>query len=151
VIMICYDGSGPARAAVKQAGILMPGHSAIVLTVYERGGAEAEAEVATGAHARAARTAADGALLARQQGIDCEPRTLGHRSTVAEAIVEEAARVRATAVIVGRGGRRHPGTPALGAVAQAVVRDAHCAVLLASPGAGMVMAPLGRTQIGVAA
>jgi nucleotide-binding universal stress UspA family protein len=152
VIMICYDGSGHARAAVKQAGILMPGHSAIVLTVYGRGGAGAEpAAPATADQARAAATAGHGVLLGRQLGIDCEPRTLRDRSTVAATIVAEAACVGATAVIVGRGGGRPPGTPALGSVAEAVVRDAHCAVLVASPAAGMVVAPVAHTRTGLAA
>jgi nucleotide-binding universal stress UspA family protein len=152
VIMICYDGSGHARAAVKQAGILMPGHSAIVLTVYGRGGAGAEpAAPATGDQARAAATAGHGVLLGRQLGIDCEPRTLRDRSTVAATIVAEAACVGATAVIVGRGGGHPPGTHALGSVAEAVVRDAHCAVLVASPAAGMAAAPVAHTRTGLAA
>jgi nucleotide-binding universal stress UspA family protein len=152
VIMICYDGSGHARAAVKQAGILMPGHSAIVLTVYGRGGAGAEpAAPATADQARAAATAGHGVLLGRQLGIDCEPRTLRDRSTVAATIVAEAACVGATAVIVGRGGGRPPGTHALGSVAEAVVRDAHCAVLVASPAAGMAVAPVAHTRTGLAA
>jgi nucleotide-binding universal stress UspA family protein len=152
VIMICYDGSGHARAAVSQAGILMPGHSAIVLTVYGPGGAEAGPQaVPAGDQARAAATAAHGALLGRQLGIDCEPRALPHLTTIAEAIVAEATRLGATAIIVGRGGGGHPGTHALGSVAHAVLRDAHCAVLVASPAAGMVVAPVGRTQTGLAA
>jgi nucleotide-binding universal stress UspA family protein len=152
VIMICYDGSGHARAAVKQAGILMPGHSAIVLTVYGRGGAGAEpAAPATADQARAAATAGHGVLLGRQLGIDCEPRTLRDRSTVAATIVAEAACVGATAVIVGRGGGRPPGTHALGSMAEDVVRDAHCAVLVASPAAGMAVAPVAHTRTGLAA
>jgi hypothetical protein len=36
-------------------------------------------------------------------------------------------------------------------VAEAVVRDAHCAVLVASPAAGMVVAPVAHTRTGLAA
>src|ERR1700722_3415857 len=35
VILICYDGSDDAKAAIKRLGALLPGVSATVLTVWE--------------------------------------------------------------------------------------------------------------------
>lgn len=134
MIVICYDGSTDARAAVTQAGTLMPGHRAVVLTVWGPAGAASAAEgVTPTAQARAERTAADGALLGHQLGIDCEARTVCHTTAVADAIVGEAGRIDATAIIVGRGGGSPADTAAPGHIARAVVRDAACAVLIASP------------------
>jgi nucleotide-binding universal stress UspA family protein len=146
MIVIGYDASQHARAAIKQAGILMPGHPALVLTVWGPPAHQDLAEsdvVMTEAQARAEAMAADGALLGHQLGIDCQPRTLRHCTTIAEAIVAEARpiaeaivaearRVEARAIIVGRG-EDAEGAP-LGPVARAVVRDAHCAVLVAATG-----------------
>ena len=35
MILICYDGSDDAKAAIKRLGALLPGASATVLTVWE--------------------------------------------------------------------------------------------------------------------
>ena len=35
MILICYDGSADARAAIADAGRVLSGHPAIVLTVWE--------------------------------------------------------------------------------------------------------------------
>jgi nucleotide-binding universal stress UspA family protein len=133
MIIIGYDGSPDARAAIKQAGMLMPGYAALVLTVWGPPAPEDAPEreiVRSPAQARAQDLAADGARLARQLGIDCQPGTRRHRTTVADAIVAEARRADAHAIIVGRGGRREAGS--LGPVSRAVVRDARCAVLVAA-------------------
>ncbi|HEY2320358.1 MAG TPA: universal stress protein [Solirubrobacteraceae bacterium] len=136
MIIIGYDGSADARAAIKQAGILMPGHPALVLTVWGPPAPEHLPQpevVRSPGQARAEELAAEGALLGHQLGIDCRPGTRRHRTTVAAAIVAEARRADAQAIIVGRGGHDHAGP--LGSVARAVVREARCAVLVAGAAA----------------
>jgi nucleotide-binding universal stress UspA family protein len=133
MIIIGYDGSPDARAAIKQAGMLMPGYPALVLTVWGPPGPDDLPEsgiVRSPAQARAEELAADGAWLGHQLGIDCRPGTRRHRTTVADAIVAEALSADAHAIIVGRGGRTTSGP--LGSVSRAVVREAGCAVLVAA-------------------
>jgi nucleotide-binding universal stress UspA family protein len=134
MIMICYDGSRDAEVAVKQAAILMPGHPAIILTVWEpsalEGGSDRTAAEA-GAAAHAERTASEGALLAHQLGIDCHARTCRQQATVAMAILTEGRRADVGAIVLGRGGRQAPSLS--GSVSRAVVRGAECAVLVAAP------------------
>ncbi|HYZ82519.1 MAG TPA: universal stress protein [Solirubrobacteraceae bacterium] len=150
MIVIAYDGSQDARVAVKQAATLMPGHPALVLSVWgppaPEDGASPEA-VQTEAHAEV--VAADGALLGHQLGIDCRPRTRRQGTTVAEAIVAEAERAEAGAIIVGRGGG--PDGASLGSVSRAVVRDAACAVLLAAGTAARAASSTQRLDVGAAA
>jgi len=133
MIIIGYDGSPDARAAIKQAGMLMPGYPALVLTVWGPPGPEGVPEpktVRNPAEARAVQLASDGAWLGHQLGIDCRPATRRYRTTVADAIVAEARRADARAIIVGRGGQ--PASGPLGSVSRAVVREAGCAVLVAA-------------------
>ena len=147
MILIGYDGSEDARCAIAQAATLMPGHPALVLTVWTqaesgltglRSGStdsewaradRAQADRAQAERARAEGAAAEGAQLAHQFGIDCAPCVRGHRGGVAEAILEEAMRVDAQAIVVGRG--RGGGDEGLAALPSALVARARCAVLVA--------------------
>ena len=142
MILIGYDGSEDARCAIAQAATLMPGHPALVLTVWTQaesgvtglrpGSTDSEwarADRAQAERARAEGAAAEGAQLAHQFGIDCAPCVRGHRGGVAEAILEEAMRVDAQAIVVGRG--RGGGDEGLAALPSALVARARCAVLVA--------------------
>jgi nucleotide-binding universal stress UspA family protein len=123
-----------------------------VLTVWGPPGPEDLPEpetVRSPARARAEDLAADGARLGHQLGIDCRPGTRRHRTTVAEAIVAEARRADAHAIIVGRGGRT--GTEPLGSVSRAVVRDADCAVPLAAAAAHGAASQGDAGELGAAA
>ena len=117
MILLCYDGSSDARAAIDRAGELMIGQPATVLTVWEpfvdlmaRSGASlglppldsAEIDAAT---ERAARTRAEeGVERARSVGLNAQPRTRAHGSTTAETILSEADEVGAVAVVLGTRG-----------------------------------------------
>src|SRR5689334_21406820 len=86
-ILIAYDGSEDAKAAIALAGEIMPGESAVVLTVWERV-AMTTARASAGlmmavdqlgeedkAVEEAMRELAhQGADLARQAGLDATPR-----------------------------------------------------------------------------
>ena len=151
MIIIGYDGSLDARAAIKQAGMLMPGYPALVLTVWGPPAPErlSEPEIRSAAQTRAEDLAAEGARLGHQLGIDCRPGTRRHRTTVADAIVAEARRVDAHAIIVGRGGLTE--SSPLGSVSRAVVREARCAVLVAAGAAHRAGSPGGTIGLGAAA
>lgn len=125
MIIIGYDGSPGARAAVRQAGTLLPGYAAVVLTV-------SESEDLRGA---ARQHAADGARLARELGIDATSRVRELSGTIAATILSEASRLNGHAIVVGRHGvtsQELDGCAgAMGSVSEAVMRGASCAVLIA--------------------
>lgn len=140
MIVICYDGTEDARAAIAQAATLMPGHPAVALTVWSAAAPSAGADTDTdagadgeGGRAWAERTAAEGAQRGHRAGIDCAPRAVCHPGPVAEAVLDEARRTDARAIVVGRGGGEDPGECGLGPVAAALVHEATCAVLVAGP------------------
>lgn len=134
MILICYDGSESARTAVTQAATLMPGYPAVILTVWgvaeprvgEPGASEYE-------RTWAAEAAAEGARLGHQVGIDCTARTRRRRGSVADAILQEADDIAASAIIVGRQDSGDRELPGIGAVAWMLLLNAPCAVLVARP------------------
>lgn len=116
MILIAYDGSDDAGAAIEHAGRLFPGEHAIVLTVWQRfidtlaraGGGmtmvidyeEIDRDAAQAAEERANQ----GAERARQAGLEAEAQTAVVQTTVADAILAHAATVGASAVVVGSRG-----------------------------------------------
>jgi nucleotide-binding universal stress UspA family protein len=133
MIVIGYDGSENARAALTQAATLMPGYPAVVLTVWEAAEPRpGEAAPAGQDQTWAEEVAAEGIELAHQVGIDCTSRTRHRTGTVAGAILEEADEIGASAIVVGRA--ETPLEPAgLGAVVSTLLRESPCAVLVARP------------------
>ncbi|HWE10090.1 MAG TPA: universal stress protein [Solirubrobacteraceae bacterium] len=119
MIVIAYDGSTDAQAAVRQAAALMPGHAAIVLAVEERS-VDAESR------------AREGAELGHEFGIDCRARTRPRRGTVAATIAAEARDAGADAIVIGRRGRRSAPPRRLGSVCETVLAEAPVAVLVVS-------------------
>jgi nucleotide-binding universal stress UspA family protein len=125
-ILIAYDGSDPARAAVRQAGALFAPRRAIVLTVWEPGLAEfmlvpdpagmgstmlpydpsvaREVERASEDHARDIAEA--GAALARDTGLDAEPLAVEDVTHASDAIVAQADESDAAAIVIGSRGLR---------------------------------------------
>lgn len=150
-ILIAYDGSQAARAAVLHAGDLFAARRAIVLTVWDPrlgemmlvpdptglGGTalpydpvvarEIDREVEASAH----RIAASGTELARSIGLQAEEMIVEDAAHPADAILG-AARSRGAAVIV-LGSRGHSGLRArlLGSTSNAVLKGAEeCPVLI---------------------
>jgi hypothetical protein len=94
-VLLCFDGSEPARQAIERAGLVLGGRSAIVLTVWESVGSAILRHAPSGATelAREAReigedvveeldsrtaeralaTATEGAALAAAAGFDARP------------------------------------------------------------------------------
>ena len=124
-MLIAYDGSDLANAAVRSAAELFPGSAALVVTVWEPGlGATAAlmpgldaagavpvppdpefmAEVDKAGEHHAAVVAREGARLARSLGLDAEPHAIPDEVQVADTIVDLAAEHEAAAVVVGSHG-----------------------------------------------
>lgn len=143
MILIAYDGSADAQAATKLAGELLPGQQATVLTVWEpftdvmaRTGAgmlawpeDVDAIDALGE--RNARTRAEeGAALARDAGLDAQPRVGMRGETIAETILVAAADVDASVVVMGTRGLSGLKSLLLGSVSHAVLQHGDRAVMV---------------------
>ena len=100
MILIAYDGSDDAKSAIEHASTLLPGSSAIVLTIWEpfltmmihapRPGAGRGSHRHRGHRRRLPRVAQaraeEGAQLARDAGIDASARVVARSGSIAEAI-----------------------------------------------------------------
>jgi nucleotide-binding universal stress UspA family protein len=150
VILIAYDGSDDAKAAVEATGRLMGGQAAVVLTVWEPfamilshlpvsmgsiGGYGDIGEVDAASRAGAQSQAEEGAQLAQEQGLRGKARAVARVGSVADAILNESDRIDAGAIIMGTRGLGGLGTVLLGSVSHAVVQHADRPVMVVpSPG-----------------
>jgi nucleotide-binding universal stress UspA family protein len=122
-ILIAYDGSDVANAALARAAELFPDRPAIVVTVWEPGLAvlltppgpdplgatmpvdpRTVAEVDSAERDHAARLAEAGAERARSLGLAAEPHAVPDEVDVAETVVAVAGERDAVAVVVGSHG-----------------------------------------------
>jgi nucleotide-binding universal stress UspA family protein len=145
MILICYDGSEDAKAAIDEAGKLLGGHAATVLTVWQPF-AEVLAEMPLGfgiapgvlnieesdsASREAAQgLAAEGAELARQAGFNAQPREATRIETTAHAILAEAEAAGASAIVMGSRGLTGLKSLLLGSVSHAVLQRADRTVMV---------------------
>jgi nucleotide-binding universal stress UspA family protein len=133
-ILIAYDGSEDARAAVQEAGRLFKGHDAQVLTVWESarglaGGAravlpgavvqDAMAALDEAALEEAVRTAAEGAVLGKESGLHAVGRAAKAGRNTWSTIVAEAELQEAAVLVVGTRGRSPLKAAVLGSVSSA--------------------------------
>ncbi len=115
MILICYDGSPDARAAIEHTGELLKGEPATVLTVWQpiteviarstalglsQGVLDVQ-EIDEASRKSAEQRTEEGAELAREAGLSAKRRTCSQRTTIAEAILSEAGAVGASAIVVG--------------------------------------------------
>ena len=145
MILLCYDGSEDARAAIEHAGELLGGQPATVLTVWEPFmevlarssfgvGAtvgmvnidEIDAANRKGAESRAE----EGAELARHAGLNAQPHTRTQVTSVAAAILDEASELEAAAIVVGSRGLTGVKSLLLGSVSHAVIQHADRTVIV---------------------
>jgi nucleotide-binding universal stress UspA family protein len=144
MILIAYDGSEDAKAAIQHAGKLMPGFAATVLTIWEpfdtmlartpevlRPLARVrEAEDIDGQEADAAEeSATEGVELARAAGLDVTPLVTSLNGSTADTIIEQADRLDVDAIVVGSRGLTGMAL-LLGSVSLAVVQRANRAVVI---------------------
>jgi nucleotide-binding universal stress UspA family protein len=145
MVLICYDGSPDAKAAIQPAGALLPGQQATVLTVWQpfahllarspaglgpRAGLVDMEEIDAASEQQAKRRAAEGAELSRSAGFDAAPHSCPEETTVARAIVAEAEAVGASAIVIGSRGRARVKSLLLGSVSAAVIHHADLPVVL---------------------
>jgi len=146
MLIICYDGSEDARAAITHAGALLGGQPATVLSVWEpftevvtRSSlgivplipSEIDMEkIDAASEQRARELAQEGAALANEAGFRAEPRTRRQDTTVAAAILAEAAAVDASAVVMGSRGLTGLKSALVGSVSHAVIQHADRTVIV---------------------
>ncbi|MGW0805621.1 universal stress protein [Nonomuraea sp. NPDC002799] len=142
-ILIAYDGSDDAKAAITYAGELLRGQSAIVLTVWERlamTSARASAGLMvtidqSGAEDEAigqamSELAKHGAELAREAGLDAVPRCDVDSVAVWSTIVDVADEIDAKLIVTGTRGLGGVRSLLLGSTSDRVLHHAGRPVLV---------------------
>jgi nucleotide-binding universal stress UspA family protein len=142
MILIAYDGSEDAKAAIEQAGKLFNGQSATVVSVWQRfidtmarvgGGIGVIVdydEIDTSSEQAAVERANEGAALASGTGLKAEGRALVLDSTIAEALLSVALEVDAAVVVLGSRGYTGVKSAVLGSVSNHVLHHADRPVLV---------------------
>jgi nucleotide-binding universal stress UspA family protein len=147
MVLVCYDGSADAQAAIDGAGRLMPGSDATVLVVWEtmlesmtRTGAlgmglglvadYGDDEIDAAIRTAALDTATDGAQRAAAAGLVAEPRIVKRDDNIAAVILAAASDVDADVIVVGTRGRSGVKSLMLGSVSNAVAHHADRPVLV---------------------
>jgi nucleotide-binding universal stress UspA family protein len=150
-ILIAYDGSDDARAAVRSAAELFAGREAFVVTVWESaaglaGGAraalpaavvqEAMAALDDAAREEAEAIAAEGAELARGSGAEAKPLAAKASHNVWSTLIGEAERHDAAVLVVGSRGRSPVKAALLGSVSSAATAQSKRPVLVVREASG---------------
>jgi nucleotide-binding universal stress UspA family protein len=139
MIVICYDGSKDARAAIEKAAELFASQPATVLTVWQPFiEVVARASVGFGmvpsipdadeideaSRQAAAQAADDGVKVARELGLKAEPRVASQLTTTGRAILKEADDVDASVIVMGSRGLTGVKSMLLGSVSHEVIQRA---------------------------
>ena len=145
MILIGYDGSADAKAAIQHAGELMPGAAATVITIWEPitmrvartpagfgpvTGLGDISDIDRATIADAKQRADEGAKLANEAGLQATPDTVSQRFSIAEAIMEHADRHDADAIVLGSRGLTGIRSLLLGSVSHAIVQHADRPVVI---------------------
>ena len=145
MILIGYDGSDDAKAAIAHVAAMCPGATAHVLTVWERfttmlartpasiaplAGIPDVGEWDAAAERSAQQCAREGAELARAAGLDASAITIARHRSTADAILDEADRLDVDEIVVGSRGLTGVGSLLLGSVSHPVVQHADRTVLV---------------------
>jgi len=144
MILLCYDGSADARAAIERAAVLFGGSPATVVTVWQPiayvlarssagmvpiAGVDME-QVDTACREDAARLAEEGARLAGEAGLDATAQAVSQGESTAAAILDAADAVQAEAIVLGSRGLTGLRSLLLGSVSHAVIQHADRAVVV---------------------
>jgi len=142
-ILICYDGSADAKAAVNVVGHLFEASTAVVCTVWD-GLSEVLARAGSGlavasldfeginqARERAAGACADeGTGHARAAGMPASALAVRCGGSISKTILDQAAEVGADLIVVGSRGLSDAKAVVLGSVSRAVLHEADRPVLV---------------------
>jgi nucleotide-binding universal stress UspA family protein len=149
-ILIAYDGSEHAQRAVRRAGELLPGRSALVVSVWKsltevlmhrdveslHGHVrDAAAELDSGDRMDAERMTEDGAALAREAGLEAEALVVTGKPSAWETLLEVADEHRAPLVVVGSRGLSGVRSALLGSVSMGLLNHATRPVMVVPPAA----------------
>lgn len=150
-MLIAFDGSDAARAAVTAAAELFAGREATVETVWVPYAPVASAgtvgmPAAVASHAveeldksiatRAEDTAAEGARLAAQSGLEARSTALEAAGPAWASIRDSAARQDSPAIVVGSRGRGALAEAVVGSTSSALIHHAHVPILVVPPHRG---------------
>lgn len=139
MILICYDGSADARSAIEHAAELFHDEPATVLTVWQPFMEIAarstvgfglvpsipdSLEIDRASQEAAGQTAQEGVELATKLGMKAEPRVSSQMTTTARAILAEADRTDAKAIVMGSRGLTGVKSLLLGSVSHEVIQRA---------------------------
>ena len=144
MILLSYDGSEDAQAAIDRVATLLPGAEARVLTVWEpfievltRTGAistpgafEHADDVDAASSERAQATAAEGAERATAAGLRAEPLVASRAAGTANTILAAAREIDADVIVMGTRGLSRVKSWLLGSVSHAVTQQADRPVLV---------------------
>ena len=143
MILIAYDGSADAQAAVDRAGELLKGQPATVLTVWERlvdvvarsGAGMPIGEVDydrldRSSEDQARQRAEEGAERAQRAGLKPRARTSVRENSVAATILAQADDVGASAIVMGSRGLTGLKSLLLGSVSHGVLQHADRPVIV---------------------
>lgn len=152
MILLCYDGSTDAQAAIDHAAQLMGGTQATVLTIWEPfvdimtrsgsmgigigwAGTYADDQKIDGASRQAAlQTADEGAHRATAVGLVAQPRIARRDGATAQSILAVADELDADLVVLGTRGLGAVKSFLLGSVSHDVIQHADRAVLVVPSG-----------------
>jgi nucleotide-binding universal stress UspA family protein len=147
MVLICYDGSADAQAAIDRAGQLMPGSDVTVVVIWEtiletmvRHGAPgvgfgvvgvyADEAADTALHKAALETANDGAQRATAAGLVAQGRVVNRQDDIAADILAVAGDVSADVIVLGTRGLSSVRSLIMGSVSHAVLHHADRPVLV---------------------
>jgi len=152
-VVIAYDGSDVAEAAVRYAADLFPGRRAVLVTVWEPGLAllpmgpsdalgttplatdpEIVGAVDQAQRDHATRVAGEGAELARSLGLTAEAHAVEDDLDVADTVLDVARERDAAAIVVGSHGISGLRTRLLGGVSRKLIRHSELPVVVTRGG-----------------
>jgi nucleotide-binding universal stress UspA family protein len=144
-VLIAYDGSDNAKAAIERAGAVLRPGPAVVATAWTsfedaapaallampgdmvREGTEALDEAG---RETAEELAAEGAELARAAGFDAEPRGVRSKGPFFAALIDLAEELDASAIVAGSRGRSALRAAVLGSVSTGLLHHTQRPVLI---------------------
>lgn len=144
-IIVGYDGSPKSRHALEQAAALLAPAPALIVVVWEPGGAfeaiepgieaapvdiGAALEVDKAMSDRARAAAEEGARLAGELGFDAEGVAVADQLSVADTLLRLAEERQAAAIVVGTHGHKPVRDLLLGSTSRKLVGQAACPVVV---------------------
>lgn len=145
MILICYDGSPDAKAAIEHGAKLLKGEPVTVMTVWQPfievlahtptgfalspGMVDTE-EIDKATRKRAQELAEEGTRLARDAGLNAEARVCAQETTTASTIISQVDKLGASAILIGSRGLTGLKSLLLGSVSHAVIQHADRPVIV---------------------